>query len=441
MLRQGPKFSKCPTDGCFDAAPTLSGRFPVRYIPKMPETTGLFSDLGSEFPPKPPKPPKPAKLEVVAGLVIANMGKPTAAQKRFNKLVTSVEAARAESETLRRVTDAHRLAHYQAMHALSTEVVQLQKSMLAFLDARLQAKGLTASQKQQASRILLSLCEQLEHLEDAAVEAVLARYVSPEDLADRAYAEELAAQEAKEFMEAHLGTRFGGQDFKTPEDVLRAALEHERAQATARAEKRGAKKAKRAPNAREQAAAKKQLDAQSALRTIYRQLASALHPDRASDADDRDRKTALMKAVNAAYERKDLTELLRMQLTVEQVDATKLAAMSDEKLQAMCVLLNEQHKALQEDIHNQRMELAHDFGYDPDLRFREEYLQEVIAQQQQTLRDQAAFMREDLACVQDDKAFKAWLKEQTRSTKAALREAESAISMDDIIFEMMRGSR
>ena len=185
----------------------------------------------------------------------------------------------------------------------------------------------------------------------------------------------------------------------------------------------------------------KQLDAQTALRTIYRQLASALHPDRATDADDRDRKTALMKSVNAAYERKDLTELLRMQLTIEQVDASKLAAMSDEKLQAMCVLLTEQHKALQQDIQSQRMEMAHDFGYDPDLQFREEYLQEAIAHQQQTLRDQAEFMREDLASVQDDKAFKAWLKEQTRATKAAMREAESAISMDDIIFEMMRGGR
>lgn len=405
------------------------------YILVMSETPDLLAAVGPEFT------PKPARLEVVAGLVIANMGKPTAAQKRFNKLVASVEAARTESEALRRTIDAQRPAHYQTMQVLSTEVVQLQKSMVMFLDARLQVKGLTASQKQQASRILLSLCEQLEYLEDAAIDAVLARYVSPEDLADRAYEEEMAAQEAKEFMEAHLGKRFDGQDFKTLEDVLRAAMEHERAQATARAEKRDAKKAKRAPNAREQAAVQKQLDAQTALRTIYRQLASALHPDRATDADDRDRKTALMKSVNAAYERKDLTELLRMQLTIEQVDASKLAALSDEKLQAMCVLLTEQHKALQQDIQSQRMEMAHDFGYDPDLQFREEYLQEAIAHQQQTLRDQAEFMREDLASVQDDKAFKAWLKEQTRATKAAMREAESAISMDDIIFEMMRGGR
>lgn len=399
----------------------------------MPETPDLFADLGPEFA------PKPARLEVVAGLVVANMGKPTAAQKRFNKLVASIDAARTESETLRRAADAQRPAHHSAMHALSTEIVQMQKDMVAFLDARLQGNGLTASQKQQASRILLSLCEQLADLGDDAIDAVMARYVSPEDLAERQQEEELAAQEVKEYMEAHLGKRFAGQDFKSPEDVLRAALEHERAQATARAEKRESKRAKRAPNVREQAAAQQQVDAQGALRTIYRQLASALHPDRATDDADRDRKTALMKAVNTAYERKDLTELLRMQLTVEQVDATKLTAMSDEKLQAMCVLLAEQYKALQEDIENQRMQLAHDFGYDPHLRFREEDLQEALAQQRQALEDEADFMRGDLASVQNDKAFKAWLKEQTRLNKAAQREANAAMDMDDIIFEMMRG--
>ena len=398
----------------------------------MRDTPDLFSDLGPEFA------PPPARLDVVAGLVIPHVGKPTAAQKRFNKLVASIDAARLESETLRRVLDTHGPAHQQALQTLAREIMQLQKDMLFFLDTRLQAKGLTANQKQYASRIVLSLCEALEHLEDATVSAVMARYVSADDLAERAQEEALAAQEAKEFMEGYLGKNFGGQDFKNPEDVLRAAMEHGHAQATARAAKREAKKAQRAPNAREQAAAQKQLDAQGALRTIYRQLVSALHPDRASDAADRDRKTALMKAVNTAYERRDLPELLRMQLTVEQVDASKLAAMSDEKLKAMAVLLAEQYKALQEDIESQRMTLAHAFGYAPHVRFNEADVQEAIAEQQKSLKEEADFMREDLARVQDDKAFKAWLKEQARMTKASEREAEASFGMEDLIFEMMR---
>ncbi len=409
----------------------------------MPNTHDRFSDFGPEFA------PQPARLEMVAGLVIANMGKPTITQKRFNKLVASIDAARTESEMLRRIVDTQRPAHHQAVHALNAEILQLQKSMLAFLDSRLQAKGLTASQKQQATRILLNLCEQLEYLEDDDIEAVLSRYLSPEDLAEREEEEAQAAQEAKEFMEGYLGKDLGGQDFKNPEDVLRAAMQHERAQEAARQEKLQAKrdakkgaKGKGAPNAREQAAAQQQLDARGALRTIYRQLASALHPDRAADTVDRDRKTALMKEVNTAYERKDLTALLRMQLTVEQVDTSKLAAMSDDKLQAMCVLLTEQHKALQEDIYSQRMEMAHAFGYAPHRKFREEELCALIRVAQQELQDEADFMRNDVAAVQDDKAFKVWLKEQTRAAKAMQREEERAVTMamgmDDILFDLMR---
>lgn len=37
------------------------------------------------------------------------------------------------------------------------------------------------------------------------------------------------------------------------------------------------------------------------LRNVFRQLASAVHPDRESDPDERDRKTALMSEANAAY--------------------------------------------------------------------------------------------------------------------------------------------
>ena len=50
-------------------------------------------------------------------------------------------------------------------------------------------------------------------------------------------------------------------------------------------------------------------------------------------------------------------------------------------------------------------------------------------------------MRADLAQVQDDKAFKAWLKLQTRINKVHVREAEEFLGMDDLIFEMMRRQR
>lgn len=400
----------------------------------MPNTPDLFADLGPEFA------PVSARLEVVAGVVVAQMGKPTAAQKRFNKLMASIEATRAESETVRRVADAQRPAHFQAMQALAKQSLQLQKDMVLFLDQRLQRKGLTANQKQQTSYILLGLCDQLAQLDDPELEAVLSRHRSPEDVAELEQDEAAAAEEAKAFMKDFLGKGFSpDSDLNTPEEVLKAAMGHMHAQEADRTAKRQARKAKKAPNAREQAAGNQQVDAQNTLRTIFRQLASALHPDRAGDAGERARKTALMSEVNAAYGRKDLTALLRIQLQCEQMDASKLASLSEDKLKAMCVLLNEQHKAMQQDLMNQRMALAHDFGYSPHVPFTEAEFSAVLRMQQSAMVQEADFMRADLAEVQDDKAFKAWLKVQSRQNKALAREADASMGMEDMLFEMMRG--
>ena len=412
------------------------GHFLVRYSLGMPDTTDFFADQGPEFA------PPPDRLELVAGVVVATVGKPTVAQRRFNQLMAAIDAARTESEAMRRCVDAHRAPHHQAMHRLTNEALQLQKSMVMFLDTRLQARGLTVNQTRQITRILLSLCEELEPMQDPAIAAVLARHRSPEDVADREREDALAAQEAKELVEGYLGKDLGGQDFSSPEEVLRAAMEQLRAQEAARVAKRNAKReakrdAKRqakktqtGPNAREQTFAQNQTDAQGALRTLYRQLASALHPDRAADAADRDRKTTLMKEVNAAYERKDLTALLRLQLTEAQVDTSRHAALSDDKLQAMCVLLTEQHKALQQDIYSQRMALAHEFAYAPHRMFTEAQLLAVLRDAQQDLQDEVNAMRQDLAEVQNDAAFKAWLKEQTRVAKALQREADRAMDIE-----------
>lgn len=402
----------------------------------MPNTTDFLPDSG------PTSSPASARLAVVAGVVVAKMSKPTAAQKRFNKLMASIEATRAESEMVQRVADAQRPAHFQSMQQLAKQSLQLQKDMVLFLDQRLQRKGLTANQQQQTRFILVGLCDQLAEMEDAELEVVLARHRSPQEMAELEQDEAAAAEETKAFMKHFLGEGFSSdQDFSNPEDVLKAAMDRMRAQEEEREAKRQARKAKKAPTAREQAAADKQANVQNTLRTIFRQLASTLHPDRETNPGERARKTALMSEVNAAYGRKDLTVLLRIQLQCEQIDASQLASLSEDKLKAMCVLLNEQHQAMQQGLMSQRMALAHDFGYSVHAPFNEAEFSAVLRIQQTTMTQEADMMRADLAEVQDDKAFKAWLKAQTRMRKAQAREAQEFMGMEDMLFDMMTRRR
>ena len=98
--------------------------------------------------------------------------------------------------------------------------------------------------------------------------------------------------------------------------------------------RQAARRSRRPPSARQLKAQEQAQDAKAALRSIYRQLASALHPDREPDPVERERKSALMSQANAAYERGDLTALLQLQLQAEQVDEAHIAQMADDKLAA-----------------------------------------------------------------------------------------------------------
>jgi hypothetical protein len=86
------------------------------------------------------------------------------------------------------------------------------------------------------------------------------------------------------------------------------------------------------------------------LREIYRKLASALHPDRASGAQDHDQRTELMGRVNDAYERADLLALLELQLEIEQIDEDHLWQVSQSRLEQFNGLLRAQVATLKGDI-------------------------------------------------------------------------------------------
>lgn len=403
----------------------------------MTENKDLFADQGPAFA------PQPDRLEIVAGKVVASMSKPSAAQKRFNTLMARIDAEQQLLQTLRRAMDTHVLAHAQAVHQLGEQSVELCKRMVVYLDQRLQdpakPKGLTANQRQQASRMLLMLCEQVQaQQDDAQIDAIVQRY-APEDEDEGRENDDQDMMRA--ILESYVGKDFAqGREFDSPAEMLHAAMEHEqRKQAAAQAKreaKRAQRKAAKGPSAREQAAAQKEQDAQAALRTVYRQLASALHPDRESDAQLRARKTAVMSEVNAAYERNDLSTLLRIQLQEEMVDATKAASLSQDRLKAMCDLLAEQVRALEQDNAQLRMAMEHQLGYPSWQRYDEATLLALMQDERAGLEEDIAHMRADLQRVQDDKELKAWLKEQLRESKANRRSADM-LDMDDILHAMM----
>jgi hypothetical protein len=362
-------------------------------------------------------------VQAVATVAIQPAAALTPAQKRFNTVLSRVSQLSASIDTLEALSTQHRSSHLSAMAALQQQEDTARKNLLLYLDRCVQEAELTATQRRSATHIILGLCEALAHKNDGQVQDVFKQHHSEEDA--QALAEEAreGAEHAKAVFEDLFGQPLhGADDLHTAEAVFEAGLRQYREQQQRLEDKRQAKKAKKKPAARQLKDAQQKMDANTALRTVYRQLASALHPDREPDEAERLRKTALMSEVNAAYDRKNLSELLKLQLQLAQIDSMALSRMADDKLNAMCLLLKEQVDALEEDEAQAQFEIRHYLGVNALDHISAESLARALAIQLRDKAHEVDTLERDLRRIQNEAELKRWLKEQAQLAKEARAE-------------------
>ena len=347
----------------------------------------------------------------------------TPAQQRFNTLLARVSQLSESIDMLEALSTQHRSRHLSAMAALQQQEDVARKNLLLFLDARLHQAELTAAHRRSAMRIILALCEALAHKNDVQVQAVFNQHHSEEDAQALAEEERAGAEHAKAVFKDLFGKPLhGADDLHTAEAVFEAGLRQYREQQQRLEDKREAKKAKKKPATRQLKDAQQKMDANTALRTVYRQLASALHPDREPDEAERLRKTALMSEVNAAYDRKNLSELLKLQMQIAQIDSHALSRIADDKLNAMCLLLKEQIDALEEDEAQAQFEIRHYLGVNELDHISAESLARALAIQLRDKEHEVHTLERDLRRIQSDAELKRWLKEQAQLAKEARAE-------------------
>ena len=355
----------------------------------------------------------------------------TPAQQRFNDLLARIEQLSGLIQRLEAWSDRHRYAHIQALRE-SVQLAQThRKSLLLFVHERLQTADLTDRQQRMARGMVRGLIDHLAPMADPQVQALADVYVSEEDTQEAAEEQAEAAQRLRERIEEALGQPIEKPDqYQTPEEMMQAGMRQWQRQQEAdeqrKAAKRAARKAQKQAQKKSAAADKGELppamlreaDAKSAIRTVFRQLASALHPDREPDEQERLRKTALMSEVNATYKKNDLSTLLRLQLQVTQVKPGGAARMADAQLMAMASLLKEQVAALEDDLDQFQSRLSRELCVtvraDADEAVMSQGLQRIQADQ----RNSADSLQADLRRIQNDAEFKRWLKEQWQLAKA-----------------------
>ena len=355
----------------------------------------------------------------------------TPAQQRFNDLLARIEQLSGLIQRLEVWSDKHRYAHIQALRE-SVQLAQThRKSLLLFVHERLQTADLTDRQQRMARGMVLGLIDHLASLADPQVQALADVYVSDEDTQEAAEEQAEAAQRLRERIEQALGQPIEKPDqYQTPEEMMQAGMRQWQRQQEAdeqrKAAKRAARKAQKQAQKKSAAAEKGELtpamlreaDAKSAIRTVFRQLASALHPDREPDEQERLRKTALMSEVNAAYEKNDLSTLLRLQLQVTQVKPGGAARMADAQLMAMASLLKEQVAALEDDLDQLQSRLSRELCVTVRAEADEASMSQALQRIQADQRHSADSLQDDLRRIQNDAEFKRWLKEQWQLAKA-----------------------
>ncbi|MBC7706184.1 MAG: hypothetical protein H7274_19825 [Rhodoferax sp.] len=372
----------------------------------MSRQSGLFDD---DVSPDAAVPLPAARVGAAVALTALKFSDSTlsAEQRRFNQLLERTELLAGRIEAARVLADAHRIVWSAALRPLESQRNLLMRDMALWLDDRLKRPGLTRKQQQMASDIICELAgslvlegvENMRELHDAH---------SDETLGEQ---EKASAAETQAFLEEMLGEALNSdQEFANPQDVLHASMEQIRQQAEAHQQARAAHKAKRARTAQKQQTE----DADGALRTIYRQLASALHPDRETDPAEQVRKTALMSEANAAYARRDLLALLQLQLRADLADVRKVSTMAKEKIAALTALLKERVDVLARELRDFENHSRAEFDLPPHLPLNAAGLRRHMQEQKHSLLADIGMMQRDFVRVRDDAEFKRWLRDQQR---------------------------
>jgi hypothetical protein len=344
----------------------------------------------------------------------------SAAQQHYNACLARIEALSGQIEGLQAWSDRHRHSHVQALYQSAQAARAARHSLLLFLHEQLQTDALTA-QQQRMARTQVRLClDALGASADPQLQALADVYrLDEEELAEERAQE---AQRLREQIEAALGQPIHSPDrYQTPEAMMAAGMRQWQRQQEAdearKAAKRAARKALKKPAAHQQAELQ-QADARSALRTLFRQLASALHPDREPDEALRARKTALMSEVNAAYEKNDLSTLLRLQMQAALASEAGAARLADDKLAALSLLLKEQVAALEDDLAQLESRLSRELCVPVSAQRDPVQMAQDLQRLQAQQRQEAEGLSADLQRIQNGAELKRWLKEQSRAFKA-----------------------
>ena len=346
-----------------------------------------------------------------SGIVITRQesGPISIEQQEFTALVDEAKSLAEKTASLRALIDEHRVTFWGIVRPLQARQAGLKRATILMLDEKLSIEGLTAKQQRQIKRIICRTAKEFAQKGDAEMRLLHDKH-SEETLAE---IEKSQADEAKSYFEQMMGEDLDEEDdFENIDDVLHASIERMRKQAEAR-EKVKEKRRKRAgKSAVDHGLAEDDFDTKATLRAIYRQLASALHPDRETDPVKRTYKTSLMSEANTAYEQHDLFTLLQLQSKANLTEKQITASLSVEKIPALIQLLEHRIQLLRRALRDIEIETVAEFVLPSAVSITAPSLKSHLKKTQLDLMSNITDLKADMVNMSTRIGLKRWLKEQ-----------------------------
>lgn len=343
-------------------------------------------------------------------------------QKAFNTLIKRIDEKRARLASWQEIIPAYQKKYASDFIPLVETSQEIQIELVHCLDRASDQKGLTSSERRMIHDLISELAGNLAaERNDEELKTIYNKH-SGSDFDKEAAA---SLDGLKSMLEDVIGVDLGDDlDMGSPEEIFKRAQAHMQEQQTQFEAERQAyeeRQAKRKKTAKQIAKESQQQTVEQqtsqSIRELYRKLASALHPDREPDPQERERKTLLMQRINQAYDKKNLLLLLELQLELEHIDQTTINNITSSRLKHYNKILKEQLNELEHEIFVTEDMFKSQFGISPFERLMPSTIMRSLAADIVSVQQVIRELKSDLLVFHDIKKLKAWIKGMRRRQK------------------------
>lgn len=354
-----------------------------------------------------------AKAQIVRIEEVDPHARLSPAQKKFNAALKKIDAQKKLLAEWQEIIPRCRQVCAVTLDPLRQTLSEHQIEMVEYLDHSYKTQKFARNQQEKIAHLISEICAELIKLHGREdLKPLYNQYSGCDFDAEAREGDAMQGDFLKAIFEQGFGVKLDDDEFdlSNPEAMAERLAEKVQEQQRQAEERRPYRKktAKQlAKEAREQEEAAK---ISKSIQAVYRQLVAALHPDREPDPTERDRKTELMQKVTVAYGKKDLLQLLELQLSVEQIDQNNLNNIAADRLKHYNKVLENQLQELQEEVMLVEVSLKGMMGIAPYERLSPKRLVMLLNQDIRTAREEIDRIQRDLLAFKDVKQFKLWLK-------------------------------